>query len=294
MKPTTVAPEKYATLMPRRPDLSSLGRDWKRLQVLRVHHPPKWRLELPPLDSHYIGVHMSGPCRMASRWQGPTQHRRWIPGEVMIMSAQQESTWEWNGNLDELQMLLDPQALAQAAAEVTDQPVHLADGLGILDPIISEIAFRTTVELGDPNSSSSLFGDCAATALITRLLQNYSTLRHPERLQRLDISPHRLRTALEYIDTHLDEDLKLEDIAAVVKMSPYHFARGFRKAMGRPPHQHLLTLRMDRARDLLRNTSEEISTIAARVGFSSQSHFSYVFRNQSGMTPTHYRQLSAA
>jgi len=261
------------------------------LQAYRVNHPPNWRLELPPLDAHFVGLHMSFPCEMESRWRGLTERRRWVPGEVMIMSANQESTWDWTGGLDELHVLLDPRALAEAASEVSDLPVHLIDGCGILDPVISEIAFQIATELANPDVSSPLFDQSAATALITRLLQDYSTLRNPQRLQRIDISPHKLRAALEYIDTHLDDDVKLGDIAAAAGMSPYHFARGFRKAVGRPPHRYILALRVDRARDLLRNTSDEIATVARKAGFSTQSHFTSVFRNQYGVTPSRYRQL---
>jgi AraC family transcriptional regulator len=273
-----------------KPLISSEGRNWRHLHVCRFLHPVIWRVDLPPINMHYIGMHVSGRCDMTSHWRGVTMRRRWIPGEIMIMSANQPSTWEWKGAFDELHVYLEPAALEAAAAEVSDRPVQLLDGVGIIDPVISVLASQATAELSSPDSPAPLFAECATTTLITRLLERYSTLRNKDTLHRLDISPHRLRAALEYIDTHLEHDLKLEDIAAAANMSPFHFARGFRKAMGRPPHRYVLALRIDRARTLLRRTSDEVAVVARRVGFSSQSHFGVVFKKQCGLTPNQYRQ----
>jgi len=289
---TVVAPSEWVKHLPRAPLISSADRNWTHLGISRILHPPRWRVELPPLNAHYIGLHMSGPCEMVGRLQGLTRRQRWTPGEVMIMSAGQSSTWEWNNALDELQLYLDPQMFTSAAAEISDRPVELLDGLGIIDPVISTIALQVSADLIVTNPTAPLLNECAAASLITRLLTQYSTLRDRNAVQRLDISKPRLRTALEYIDIHLDEDLKLGDIACAAGMSPFHFARGFRKVMGQPPHRYLLMRRVDRARNLLTRTTDDIMTIARQVGFASQSHFSAVFKRHCGMTPSQYRSAS--
>jgi AraC family transcriptional regulator len=272
------------------PLLSSEGRNWKDLHVCRFLHPATWRVDLPPISMHYVGMHVSGVCEMTSRWRGVTMRRHWTPGEIVIISANQPSTWAWKGAYDEQHLYLEPAALEAAAAAVSDRPVQLLDGVGIIDPVIALVATQAAAELSSAGPAAPLFGEGATTALITRLLERHSTLRNKDTLYRLDISPHRLRAALEYIDAHLEHDLKLEDIAAAANMSPFHFARGFRKAMGRPPHRYALALRMDRARTLLRRTSDEVAVVARRVGFLSSSHFGVVFKKQCGITPNQYRQ----
>ena len=290
---STAADSNFMRVLPSRSFLSSAGRQWKHLQVARFQHPENSRLDAPPLSTHYIGVHMSGPSEMVERWLGPTRRRVWIPGEVMVMSSDQGSSWEWTKTFDELHMYLAPQSLTAAAAEVTDKPVRLLDGLGILDPVIGQLALAICDELVRPESVP-LMDEHFAMSLIARLLERYSTLRSTQALNRFDIASHRLRAVLEYIDTHLAQNLKLEDIAAAANMSPFHFARAFRKAMGVPPHRYLTARRVDRARNLLARKTDEVDAIGREVGFESHSHFSSVFKSYSGVTPTQYRASVAA
>ena len=290
---STAADANWTRVLPRRCFLSSAGRKWSHLQAARFQHPENSRLELPPLSTHYIGVHMSGPSQMVERWLGPTRRRMWIPGEVMVMSAHQSSSWEWKQSFDELHIYLAPESLTAAAAEVTDRPVRLSDGLGILDPVIGQLALAICDELVRPDSMP-LMDEHFAMSLIARLLERYSTLRNTQALNRFDIATHRLRAVLEYIDTHLAQNLKLGDIAAAAHMSPFHFARAFRKAMGHAPHRYVTARRIDRARNLLARKADDVDAIGREVGFQSHSHFSSVFKSYSGVTPTQYRASVAA
>jgi AraC family transcriptional regulator len=79
-------------------------------------------------------------------------------------------------------------------------------------------------------------------------------------------------------------------MAAVVHMSPFHFARAFKAATGQPPHRYLTQRRMERAKILLSVTRLPVAEVANRVGFSNQSHFSAQFRRATGTTPKGYRE----
>jgi len=72
-------------------------------------------------------------------------------------------------------------------------------------------------------------------------------------------------------------------------MSPFHFARLFRRSTGVPPHRFVLRMRIERASSLLAARELSIAQIARRIGFRSPSHFSTVFRRISGATPRAYR-----
>ncbi len=125
-------------------------------------------------------------------------------------------------------------------------------------------------------------------ALALQLLRRHSTLAECEALEHLDIPTRRLRAALEYIDPHLCGDLSLDAIAAAANLSTFRFARGFRRALGQPPHQYIIGRRLERARDLLRTPQESIE-VAGRVGFATQSHFTAVFSRRCGVSPQRYR-----
>jgi AraC family transcriptional regulator len=99
----------------------------------------------------------------------------------------------------------------------------------------------------------------------------------------------RLRRVTEYIQAHLDHDLTLARLGAVVYMSPYHFARLFQHSTGLPPHRFVVRTRIDHAASLLAAPELSIARIAQAVGFRTPSHFSTVFRRLMGVTPRAYR-----
>ena len=99
----------------------------------------------------------------------------------------------------------------------------------------------------------------------------------------------RLRRVTEHIREHLDQDLTLARLGAVVYMSPYHFARLFQRSTGVPPHQFVVRTRIDRAVTLLAARELSIARISRAVGFRTASHFSTVFRRVTGVTPRAYR-----
>jgi AraC family transcriptional regulator len=288
--PAALAPEDWMKLMPRPPKLSSAALGWPHIQAYRLANPPRWQLDLPPIDHHFIVAHLSNPCQMSTRWNGLARRSRSVPGNIMIMSANQGSYWEWNGEIEELHIFLAPHILNAAAQEVGDRPAHLLDGIGLIDMPILDIALRINAELAQPGICGRLFAQSMTHALTLQLLRRHSTLGGHDRLERLDIPAHRLRVALEYIETNLCADVSLEAIAAAAGLSTFRFARGFRKATGQPPHQYVIGRRVERAKDLLRSTDEGIAEVARRVGFATQSHFTAVFNKRCGLPPRRYRQ----
>jgi len=93
----------------------------------------------------------------------------------------------------------------------------------------------------------------------------------------------------EYIQENLDKELRLVELAALVYMSPYHFARLFKGGAGVPPHHFVVRQRIARARTFLTAPDLSIAQIARLVGFRTPSHFTTVFRRVTGVTPSGYR-----
>jgi AraC family transcriptional regulator len=98
-----------------------------------------------------------------------------------------------------------------------------------------------------------------------------------------------LQQAVDYIHTHLDRELSLEQMAAVIHISPTYFASLFKHATGISPHQYVIRQRVKRAKSLLLKTDLTIADIAFQVGFSSQSHLTQQFKRFTGMTPRQVR-----
>jgi AraC family transcriptional regulator len=87
----------------------------------------------------------------------------------------------------------------------------------------------------------------------------------------------------------LAEDVPLEDMAAAAYLSPFHFARLFKKVTGMSPHAYLAALRLERAQTLLATTDLSITEVSARVGYTSSSHFAKAFRQATGLSPRAFR-----
>jgi AraC family transcriptional regulator len=100
----------------------------------------------------------------------------------------------------------------------------------------------------------------------------------------------RLRAVAEYVEEHLDAGLTLGQMAAVARLSVYHFARQFKAATGLPPYQYVILRRVERARQLLQaGTDLSLAEVAAHAGFSDQSQFTHHFKRLVGVTPRQFR-----
>jgi AraC-like DNA-binding protein len=100
----------------------------------------------------------------------------------------------------------------------------------------------------------------------------------------------RITDVLRFIEARSHEPLSLPDLAAVARMSKYHFLRTFRRAAGITPHQFLLDVRIRRAAMQLRTTATPISAIAFDTGWGDLSTFHPRFRSVFGMNPRRLRR----
>ncbi len=124
-------------------------------------------------------------------------------------------------------------------------------------------------------------------AALAHLIRRYAEGRHsclPVPAERAAI-----RKAREYIDAHYDADLSLGDLAALVDLSAFYFARAFQKDVGLPPHAYLETVRINRARELLLQ-GVPIVDVSVAVGYGDQSHFTHRFKRLLGITPGQFSE----
>ena len=106
---------------------------------------------------------------------------------------------------------------------------------------------------------------------------------------RCGLPPRAKGRVLEYIVTHLNENITNDALAEVAGLSVCHFARMFKQTVGVSPHRYVLQCRIEWARELLAGTEMPLSEIAIVTGFSDQSHYTRWFREIIGVTPSSYR-----
>ncbi|MDH2211649.1 AraC family transcriptional regulator [Agrobacterium sp. GD03643] len=99
-----------------------------------------------------------------------------------------------------------------------------------------------------------------------------------------------VRRVTRYMQEHLGEEIGLDELAALVSLSRFHFCTAFRKATGHTPHNWLVALRIEEARRHLNERMLAVTDIALMVGYQTPSSFAAAFRKLVGMTPSEYRR----
>jgi AraC family transcriptional regulator len=107
------------------------------------------------------------------------------------------------------------------------------------------------------------------------------------------LAPWQQRLATTYIQKHLNERIPIGTLARLVRLSPFHFCRVFKRSLGMPPHRYQTNLRVERAKVLLANRAGSMTEIGLAVGFSSRNAFATAFRKATGIAPTDYRRSVA-
>lgn len=117
--------------------------------------------------------------------------------------------------------------------------------------------------------------------------------KEPGRIRPVHPHDSKMKKALRYIDTHLSEELRLEEVAAKVYLSPYYFSKLFKKYQGIGFNAWVNQRRMVNAREMLQHSDWSIASIAKNLGFSQTSYFCKVFRQAYNVTPQVFRSLSS-
>ena len=125
----------------------------------------------------------------------------------------------------------------------------------------------------------------------THLLQHYGSSKGILRAQAgLEIW-QKIR-AEEMLRAHLESEIRIADLATACQLSPSHFSRCFRQSFGTSVHQWLINLRIDTAKDLLRDPTLSLSEVGVRSGFCDQAAFTRAFTALEGITPFRWRKLN--
>lgn len=210
---------------------------------------------------------------------------------VLITPAYQPHTLLWDQNTELVMFDLEPEFIARAAGEAfRGGEVEIREQANVRDAFITQLGGALYSEFNNPSAVGRIYIESLATTLAVHLLRHYSVTAQKVREFSGGLSGAKLRRAMEYIDSNLDQDLSLPQIAEAVGVSSYYFSRALKKSTGYAPHTYVVHQRMERAKQLLIETKLPIIDIALTVGYVNHSHFSTQFRKLVGISPTAYRE----
>ena len=138
--------------------------------------------------------------------------------------------------------------------------------------------------------SGVLFLDSIAIAMASYLVRHYSVASSTDKGFTGGMTPSVLRRCIEFMETHLERDLQLSELAREAGISTSHFIRSFRQSTGKTPHQYLIRRRIERAKTVMNDERVSLTEVALASGFADQHHLSRIFRRITGMTPSTYRR----
>ena len=273
---------------------ASEGLGWVGLEAARFSKWAECETASPPLTHHRLTLFIRRPEELELRYEGGEAARpaprRIDPGDP----AGSPARWRWSGRKDSLHIYLEPDLVARVAAEAFGlDPARLTvpplDGLDL--PQIRAPMGAVDAEMTAGGAGGRLAAESLANVLAVHLIRHVLAPSRPLRGRDGALPRGRLRAVVEYIEEHLDARPTLEQMAAVARLSPYHFARQFKRATGLPPHQYVITRRVERAKQLLQGGGDlSLAEVAAHAGFSDQSQFSHHFKRLVGVTPGQFRK----
>jgi AraC family transcriptional regulator len=274
------------------PALLSKGRGWRGLELYRWHG----LVEACDLtfEDLVILFHIGGSRDVHAWVGGKWRDERSSPGEIIVLPPRTRIFWQTAsqiGEVDGSSLHLAPSRFASLLDGTLGQRVveRIPFRMSHRDPFLSHMMLALEDEVREPKEHGSLFVDTVADSVALYLFRNYAQAC-PTPIARGGLSPRLLRIAYEKIEAGIEAGTSLDELAASVDLSRWHFARAFREATGLSPHRYLMQRRVERAKTLLSRSDQPITDIALACGFSSQAHFSAVFHLATGASPRAFRR----
>jgi AraC family transcriptional regulator len=266
---------------------------WVGLEAAHYRLSLPYDLDPVALPHHWLVLFTRPPEELDLQYEGAKRHVPPPAGAISVIPAGNPVRWRWSGPKNSFHVYLEPGLVTRVAAEAfgLDPARVTVPALDALDlPHLRAAMAAVASELTSGGAGGPLAAESLANVLAVHLLRHVLKPRLPEHRRDGMLPRAKLRAVVEYIEEHLDTGPTLKQMAAVARLSEYHFARQFKAAMGLPPHQYVILRRVERARQLLQSgTDLSLVDVALEVGFSDQSQFTRHFKRLFGVTPGRFR-----
>lgn len=231
-----------------------------------------------PENRYFVGIAMKTTRAKLTRDRQIIYDGTMPTGTLYVSAPSKPLGVQFQGPCAFLHVHIPADHFAAPAAEA------LHDLVLLRDPLAAELA-KALIEHGDATDHE--FARCVGQTLAMHL-----TRLEPPRAKVNALPKWRLRRVEQYIADHFDRCISLSELANVAGLSRMHFAAQFRAATGYRPREYLLNHRIEHAKRMLATSGRPLAEIALAVGFSTQAHFSTVFKRISGQSPARWRLAS--
>lgn len=270
---------------------------WPGLRVDYAWLPPFEGLA--PTRPNRIEVVFSAHCGVAMTQGRQTHDIDVEPGAMFVVGAEPTTLLRVANYSDTLEMYPDLGLLKAAADQATIGHVELQPTLRgpravtfRRDAVVLGIAHVLRRACMGRLSLSDIEASSLAQLLGQRLLAIQYGPAAPARLRESRLGAPAMERVGHYIEGHLTGQITLDTLSGLCGLSPFHFARCFKKTTGLAPHQYVLARRMELCKRLILTTALPVQEIAWSAGFENISHFRRQFAAQIGVLPGVLRQAT--
>jgi AraC family transcriptional regulator len=275
---------------------ASDGLGWRSLYASHQREAP-YEANFGAIQDHMVILHLDGPVTVERRLGGECERRRIERGGLFILPGGMDFGVHLEGSLETLHLYLRRDVVEEVAEEfacANRYEVEIIPRLGDHDPLIAGLGSAVFDLLRSSDISAPIYVDYLTRALAAQLLTRHSSRQVQKAASAgAGLERGKLKTVMEYIEDNLQEPISLDELAQLCGLSPSQFARRFRASVGKPPHQHLIGARVERAKRLLRK-GEPIVEVALSCGFAHQEHLTRIFKRETGCTPAVFRRALVA
>jgi AraC family transcriptional regulator len=244
-----------------------------------------------PMADHVIMTYPTGVQRLERRNGKSAAIGTARSGVVTIIPAGSSARWDIPGPVNVVQLYLPHRTLERVAGEAdTLAPGELLERTGHPDPITSRLLISASDAIQGSAALDALFRHQFNDLLATRLLAAHAGAPAVFQPALGGLAPTALRRAIERLHSDDDTDVSLAALASDAGLSRFHFCRAFKESTGLSPHAWLRQYRLEQAMKMLRETDDAVVSIAAALGYSSQTAFAAAFRKLTGETPSDWRR----
>jgi len=244
-----------------------------------------------PMSHHVIMAYNGVMQRMERRSGKSVAIGTFRPGALIIIPEGSSSRWDIPKPVDVVQLYLPDAILKRVAEEAgTAGPADLLERTAHPDPITSRLLLSAADTLEGHGALDTLFRHQLTDLLATRLLAAHAGSPTTFQPTMGGLSPKVLLRAIERLRSDSEADVSLDALASDAGLSRFHFCRSFKESTGLSPHAWLRQHRLEQAMNMLRESDESIVSVAAALGYSSQTAFAAAFKKLTGETPSDWRR----
>lgn len=259
---------------------------------VHVEHHALEATEFPEREPQQHNFFMyTGPAVRAEIKSPDFSGMRWVrPGALWVMPQGCRHAVRFEGAVEGVALAFDPDRFENLIESSGGRgAAQMVQSLAASPPKIEHLMRALDCESREPSTPDHLALECIATAFALALSQ-HAKVAAVSSSAGLRLAPRQLRAVQAYVDDHLGRSIALAELAASAGLSSFHFLRAFKQSVGVTPGKYVLDRRMERARDLFRNSNLSVAAVGIRVGFEHASHFARAFRKAVGTTPSMFRR----